>query len=75
MITDEDIQSIAAAYKEEGLQEGLRIGEKRRAEDKVNTAKKLIALGVDLDIVSKATGIPVDECTIIRHREMGNGPK
>jgi len=56
MITDEDIQSIAAAYKEEGLQEGfekgMAIGEKRRAEDKVNTAKKLLERGMAVEDVA-----------------------
>ena len=61
MITDEDIQSIAATYKEEGLQEGLRIGEKRRAEDKVNTAKKLLGRGMAVEDVAEIVELPLAE--------------
>jgi predicted transposase/invertase (TIGR01784 family) len=70
MITDEDIQSIAAAYKEEGLQEGFEKGRQEGMKEgmkegmeksKIHTAKSFIALGVDLDIISKATGIPMEE--------------
>ena len=73
MITEHEKQSIAAAYKEEGLREGmekgmeeglkkgLEIGEKKRMEDKISTARNLIALGVDMGVVSKATGISTEE--------------
>ena len=40
--------------------------EEGRQEGRINTAKNLIALGVDLDIVSKATGIPVEELEKLR---------
>lgn len=32
-----------------------------REKDKINTARNFMELGVDLDIISKATGIPMEE--------------
>lgn len=54
MLTEDEIQSIGAAYKEEGFREGMEKGKK-------DTARNLISLGVVLETVSKATGIPVKE--------------
>lgn len=43
------------------MEEGLEVGEKKRMEDKISTARNLIALGVDMGVVSKVTGIFVEE--------------
>ena len=46
-----------AAAKEDGMKEGL---EKGREETKLENAKNLKALGVAVDIISKATGLTVE---------------
>ena len=58
MLTEDEIQSIGAAYKDEGFREGM---EKGMEKGKKDTARNLISLGVALETVSKATGIPVKE--------------
>ena len=51
--------------KKQSFSAGEKVGmekERQRSEkDRITTAKNFIALGVDLSIVSKATGIPVEE--------------
>ena len=66
MTTERDIKNQLAFAHNSGVQQGLEIGDKRRAEDKVNTARNFIALGVDLEIISKATGISVEELEKLR---------
>ena len=45
-----------------GEKRGEKIGEKRgRKEAKLETARKLIKRGVDIDIIAEATGFPKQE--------------
>ena len=49
------------AAKEDGMKEGLEKGrEEGREETKLENAKNLKALGVAVDIISKATGLPIE---------------
>ena len=54
MLSEDEIQSIAAAYKEDGFLEGVKKG-------KLETAKNLKGLGVKIETISKATGLSLDE--------------
>jgi predicted transposase/invertase (TIGR01784 family) len=46
--------SAVAASKEEGIAEG-------KAEANKETAKKLLELGIDVEIISKSTGLSLEE--------------
>ena len=46
-------------YDEKGVMEALK--EEAKAEGKIEVAKNLLANGVDLNIISKSTGISVEE--------------
>ena len=46
--------SAVAASKEEGIAEG-------KAEANKETAKKLLELGIDIEIISKSTGLSLEE--------------
>ena len=64
MIKDEDIQSIAAAYKEEGLQEGFEKGMKKGMEKgmekgKIDTARKLLGRGMTVEDVADIVELPL----------------
>lgn len=58
MLSEDEIQSIAAAYKEDGFLEGVEKGVKK---GKLETAKNLKGLGVKIETISKATGLSLDE--------------
>jgi predicted transposase/invertase (TIGR01784 family) len=49
-----DLEHNINAAREEGMAEG-------KAEGKVETASRMFALGLPLDIISKSTGLSVDE--------------
>ena len=62
MLSEDEIQSIAAAYKEDGFLEGVEKGvEKGVKKGKLETAKNLKGLGVKIETISKATGLSLDE--------------
>jgi len=47
---------------EKGIEKGMEKGiEKGRAEGIIETARNLLALGVDIETVSKATGLDIGE--------------
>ena len=51
-----------AEGREEGLQEGIAKGKAEgKAEEKLEVAKKLLALGTDINIVCQATGLSIEE--------------
>ncbi len=53
------MDSAKAEGKEEGLKEGLKKG-------KIETAKNLIKLDVDIEIIINATGLSIDEIEELR---------
>ena len=62
MTTEIDRQNIIYTARMDGKEEGLAEGlEKGRAEEKRNTALNLKKLGVDIDIIVKATGLTKKE--------------
>jgi predicted transposase/invertase (TIGR01784 family) len=46
--------------KEEGIKEGIKEGI-------ITTAKNLLVMGMDLDMVSKATGLSMEKVTSLKH--------
>jgi predicted transposase/invertase (TIGR01784 family) len=46
--------------REEGREEGIEIGEKK---GKIETAKAMLAEGVDIEIICKATGLSPEQLT------------
>ena len=58
---ERDRHNIAHTYwrmgKEAGREEGLEEG---RREERVETAKKLLAAGVDVSIIARATGLSTE---------------
>ena len=62
MMTERDLNNVKAFERNKGREEGRAEGEaKGRAEEKNETARKLYALGVDADTISKATGLSESE--------------
>ena len=66
MTTERDIKNQLAFAHSSGMQQGIEQGMEKGIEqgtEQANkkTAKSLVSLGVNLDIISKATGIPVEE--------------
>ena len=53
-MTERDLNNVKAFERNKGREEG-------RAEEKNETARKLYALGVDADTISKATGLSESE--------------
>ena len=52
---------------DEGMEKGIEKGiEKGRAEGIIEMARNLLALGVDVDTISKATGMKPDEIEDLR---------
>ena len=61
-MTERDLNNVKAFERNKGREEGRAEGEaKGRAEEKNETARKLYALGVDIDTISKATGLSESE--------------
>ena len=58
MITEREEKGIAAFYKEEGLREGFDLG---KAEGKAEVAARLLAKGVDPNLIMEATGLTPEE--------------
>lgn len=50
--------------KEEGRQEGIKEGIK---EGTIKTAKNLLVMGMDIEMVSKATGLSIEEIQSLKH--------
>ena len=67
-----DKQAEIMTAKEEGLQEGLqKLQETRqegRQEGRQETALKLIENGVDITIISKSTGLSIDEIKTLKKK-------
>ena len=62
MTTDRDIRNQIAFSREEGLAEGLEKGRAEgKAEGKAEVAKALEHLGIDADIIRKATGLSIED--------------
>ena len=62
MTTDRDIRNQIAFSREEGLAEGLEKGRAEgKAEGKAEVAKALEQLGIDADIIRKATGLSIED--------------
>ena len=66
MTTDRDIRNQIAFSREEGLAEGLEKGRAEGkaeglAEGKAEVAKALEHLGIDADIIRKATGLSIED--------------
>lgn len=59
----DEISALSKA-KEEGIKEGIKEGEK---EGIIKTAKNLLAMGLDLETISKATGLSIDEIKSLRN--------
>ena len=64
------MQTIAEEWKREGIkigeEKGIKIGEKRgerigEEKGKVETARKLIKRGIDIEIIAEATGFSKEE--------------
>ena len=73
-MTERDLNNVKAFERNKGREEGIAAGraegeakgraegrEEGRAEEKNETARKLYALGVDADTISKATGLSESE--------------
>ncbi len=60
--TQMDNLSAIHYAKEEGLAEGLEKGEHKKA---IETAKNLLAIGLSIDQISKATGLSIDEIKLL----------
>ena len=70
---DKDMYDERRFYSElytarrEGMDEGMEKGiEKGRAEGIIETARNFLALGVDVETISKATGMKPDEIEDLR---------
>ena len=62
MTTERDIRNQIAYSREEGLAEGLEKGRAEGlAEGKAEVAKALEHLGIDADIIRKATGLSIED--------------
>ncbi|MBQ6284262.1 MAG: hypothetical protein IJK70_05670 [Bacteroidales bacterium] len=62
MTTERDIRNQIAYSREEGLAEGLEKGRAEgKAEGKAEVAKALEHLGIDADIIRKATGLSIED--------------
>ena len=66
MTTERDIRNQIAFSREEGLAEGLENGRAEGkaeglAEGKAEVAKALEHLGIDADIIRKATGLSIED--------------
>lgn len=66
----ENIMTILQAREKRGIEKGIEIGlekgmekgmEKGRMETKINTAKKLLGLGLPFDQIAEATDLPLQE--------------
>jgi predicted transposase/invertase (TIGR01784 family) len=56
------MQTLADRLRSEGKEEGKKEGkEEGKKEGKLETARKLIERGVDMDIIVEATGFPKQE--------------
>jgi predicted transposase/invertase (TIGR01784 family) len=68
------MQTIAEEWKREGIKIGEKIGEKRgeergekRGEERgiamkaIETAKNLLEMGIDVDMIAKATGLKKEQ--------------
>jgi len=54
--------TLADRLREEGRKDGVKIGEKRGEKRAMReTARKLIARGVDINVIAEATGFPRKE--------------
>ena len=70
MTTDRDIRNQIAFSREEGLAEGLEKGRAEgKAEGKAEVAKALEHLGIDADIIRKATGLSIEDESLEDERE------
>ena len=66
MTTERDFKNQLAYARKEGRQEGVEVGrlegrEEGREEERRLTAAKFKALGVDVILISQATGLSIDE--------------
>ena len=70
MITDDEIQGIAEAYREEGFEEGLAQGLEQGLQqgmlqgaerERREVAAAMLKLGIVAELVSKATGLSVSD--------------
>lgn len=65
--TYRDLFNVVRTAERKGEEKGMELGRaKGRAEEKVEVAKKLLALGTDIGIVSQATGLTEKEIRGIR---------
>lgn len=56
------MQTIAEKWKKEGIKIGEKRGEERGIEKKaIETAKNLLEMGIDVDMIAKATGLKKEE--------------
>ena len=74
MTTDRDIRNQIAFSREEGLAEGLEKGRAEGkaeglAEGKAEVAKALEHLGIDADIIRKATGLSIEDESLEDERD------
>lgn len=58
----EDIMTIADKLRKEGMEKGMEKGiEKGKMEEKIEVARNLLSIGVEIDKIMKATGLSEDE--------------
>ena len=62
MVSENERLDIGKAYYKYGFRDGQEKGE---AKGKMETAKNLIRLGVDIDTISKATGLTEEEVSAL----------
>ena len=62
MTTERDFKNQLAYARKEGRLEGIEVG---REEERHLSAAKLKALGVDIAIISEATGLSVEEIAVL----------
>ena len=65
-----DQNSMIADAKEEGMEEGLVEGRAEgKQEEKLETAKKMLELGAEIEFIEKATGLKKEEILKLREDE------
>jgi predicted transposase/invertase (TIGR01784 family) len=61
LLAEWDLDTAMDVCKEESFEEGMEKGmERGKVEAKVDTARRLLSLGIDVNIISQATELPVD---------------
>lgn len=65
MLSEMEEQAALKHARTEGLEEGKSLGIK---EEKISTAKKMLKLGIEIELIEQATGLTKEEILELKNK-------